>query len=217
MPIKREKFDSLWYFDFEDNLTRILNTIGAEEIKETFMAAYDKLANIEENEAGSAIKGKDPMSLKNLRGVFERQIQRELASARFEEGGLVIGLMNRDLLGYAGATPTGPVDTVDIMAFYLEGIPDEHAFITIEQYEAGRKGSSRGKHGGRLGAGFMMPRKAYEKEGWEKITGLSFAEVRHPISSQKAYNGFDNLASEIDMDKYIRLALEQTNRALEKQ
>lgn len=217
MVVARKKFDSLYMFDLEQNLGEILSTIGSDEITGLFMEAYDALAAIEENEAGPAIKGKDPMSLVKLRDVFEKQIRKELSDVKFQDGQLSVGLMNRDNIGYGGSgnTPTGPVDTVDILAFYLEGVPDEHAFITIEQYETARKGSNRGDPTGRLGGGFMMTRKEYEREGWERMTGLTFAQVRHPISAQQSYKGFDDLISNLNMDKYIKLALTLTNRSLE--
>jgi hypothetical protein len=194
-------------------LQRVLRNEAREEIKNLYLATYDKLAEMEESEAGSAIKGKDPLSLKNLRGVFERQLDTELATAKVTpSGNVIINLMNKNLLGYAGATPTGPVETVDILAYYLEGVQGEHAFITVEQYKAGRKGGSRGNFGGRVGGGFMMERKNYEKEGWEKITGVPFAAVRHPISNQQPFNEFDTLAAKIDFSKYIKLALQQINQ-----
>ena len=114
------------------------------EVRELCLATYDKLATREENEAGSAIKGKDPLSLKNLRPLFQRQIETELAFTKVTPAGITIKLMNKDLLGYAGDTPTGAVQTVDILAFYLEGVQGEHAFITPEQYKKGRGDKNRG-------------------------------------------------------------------------
>lgn len=199
-------------------LQDVLRTVGRGEIKDLYLATYDKLASREENEAGSAIKGRDPLSLKNLRPVFERQLETELASAKVTStGNIIINLMNKDLLGYAGSTPTGPVQTVDVLAFYLEGVQGEHAFITPEQYREGRSGSARGDFGGRVGGGFMMDRLHYEREGWEKITGVPFSAVRHPISDQTPFTEFDTLARKIDFKKYIKLALEQINQGLDGQ
>lgn len=196
-------------------LENILRTEARKEILDIYLATYDKLAAMEEAEAGGAIKGKDPLSLQNLRGVFQRQLETELSRAVVTaKGNIVIKLMNKDLLGYAGATPTGPVETVDILAFYLEGVRGEHAFVTVEQYEKGRKGGSRGNSGGRVGSGFMMTKEAYEKEGWQKITGVPFSAVRHPISDQAAFTEFDRLASKIDFKKYIKLAAVAVNQEL---
>jgi len=157
------------------------------------------------------------MSLKSLRSIFEKQISKELSESKVVGGQWQVSLMDRDLLGYSREVSTGPVTTVDVLAFYLEGVPDEHAFITVEQYERGRKGSSRGKHTGRLGAGFLMTKGDYIKEGWEAITGLSFAQVRHPISSQKRYAGFDDINEKINFSKYITLALDITNATFNNQ
>ena len=197
-------------------LEEVLRTDARDEIRDLYLATYDKLADREENEAGSAIQGKDPLSLKNLRPIFQRQIETELAKAKASPSGIVIKLMNKDLLGYAGATPRGPVETVDILAFYLEGVQGEHAFITVEQYERGRN-TPRGDYGGRVGAGFMMDRKHYENEHWEEITGVPFSEVRHPISDQAAFKEFDTLAKKIDFRKYIDLAIQQANQEFEEQ
>ena len=187
-------------------------TQARDEIRDLYLATYDKLASREENEAGSAIKGVDPLSLKNLRPVFQRQIETELANAKVSPSGIVINLMNKSLLGYAGDTPTGPVQTVDILAFYLEGVQGEHAFITPKQYKEGRGDSSRGNFGGRVGGGFMMDRKHYEREAWEKITGVPFSAVRHPISNQSAFKEFDTLAKKINFKKYIDIAIQQANQ-----
>lgn len=200
-------------------LQEVLRTQARDEIRDVYLSTYDKLAAQEENEAGSAIKGLDPLSLKNLRPVFQQQLERELATAKVTStGNVVINLMNKDLLGYASSTPPkGPVQTVDVLAYYLEGVQGEHAFITPEQYKEGRGDGTRGNFGGRVGGGFMMDRKHYEREGWEKITGVPFSAVRHPISDQTPFKEFDTLAKKIDFKKYIKLALEQINQAVDGQ
>lgn len=205
-----EKFSKPFMELLRVNLSEVLRTVALPEIQAEFLKVYDYLADIEEAEAGSAIKGKDPLSLKNLRNVFASQLNRELARAEIENGQLVIKIMDKSLLGYGGPTPTGPVQTVDILAFYIEGMVEEHAFITPEQYKRGRKGEVRGNFGGRVGGGFMMTRRNYEREGWDKITGVSFAQVRHPISGQTPFNGFDDVPSKINFNKYINMALAQT-------
>ena len=63
----------------------------------------------------------------------------------------------------------------------------------------------------------MMDRVHYEREGWAKITGVPFSEVRHPISNKPAFKEFDTLAIKIDFGKYIDLALLQANQSLEEQ
>jgi hypothetical protein len=193
------------------NMNAILRTTALPEIKEAFLEVYDRLASSEEAEAGAAIKGKDPLSLVNLRPVFVNQLNRDLASAEIVDGELAVSVLDRSLLGYAGATPTGSVDTVDILAFYIEGMIEEHAFITPEQYTKGRAGASRGNSGGRVGGGFMMTRRNYEREGWEKITGVPFAQVRHPISDQKPFKDFSEISQNLNYSKWIDMALKQTD------
>ena len=193
------------------NMDYILKTIALPEIKAEFLRVYDILANSEESEAGEAIKGKDPLSLTNLRSIFVNQLDQDLARSVIKDGELVVKVLDKELLGYAGSTPTGPLETVDILAFYIEGMVEEHAFITPKQYAKGRSNSSRGNSGGRVGGGFMMTRTAYEREGWEKITGVPFAQVRHPISDQKPFDGFDRVSKNLNYSKWIDAALKQTD------
>lgn len=193
------------------NMDTILNGVALPEIQEAFLEVYDRLAAQEESEAGAAIRGKDPLSLINLRPVFIRQLDQQLAKAVIVDGDLFVQMMNKDLIGYAGETPTGAPDTVDILAFYIEGMIEEHAFITPEQYKKGRGTGSRGNSGGRVGGGFMMTRTAYEREGWDKITGVPFAQVRHPISDQKPFDDFERVAHNLNYSKWLNTALKQTD------
>lgn len=209
---QRQKFGTAWYVSFKRNLKTVMSTVAAEDIKKLYLTVYDELASAEEAQAGSAIKGKDPLSLKNLRGIFEAQLQQELSAIKVSNGQIELNIMNKEKLGYGSSDPSGAPTTVDVLRFYLEGIPDEHAYVTVEQYKVGRKGSTRGKNTGRVGGGFLMSRKDYEREGWEKITGVPFADVRHPISGQKGFSGFDEVPAKIDMEKYLNLALLQTNK-----
>ena len=63
---------------FKKNLLDVFGGEVSGEIRIHFMLVYDELSAIEESQTGAAIKGKDPLSLKSLRNVFERQIIREL-------------------------------------------------------------------------------------------------------------------------------------------
>jgi len=206
-----QKFSAPYMELLRVNLDTILRTVALPDIQEAFLEVYDRLAAQEESEAGAAIKGKDPLSLVNLRPVFVNQLRQQLARAEIVDGELYVKILDKALLGYAGDAPTGPAETVDILAYYIEGMVEEHAFITVEQYKRGRGKESRGNYGGRVGAGFMMTRRNYEREGWEKITGVPFAQVRHPISNQKPFDDFENVAKSLNYSKWIDMALKQTD------
>lgn len=193
--------------EFKKNLEEVFRTVAAAEIKDLFLEVYDELAARESSEFGAAVQGKDPTDLRALRPLFEAQLARELAQVTLKGNELVIRVMNRDDLGFGRArAPQNPPQTVDILAYYIDGIADEFAFITPEQYKVRRK-----RHGnyGRFGLGFMISREDYVVERWEEVTGLPFNAVRHPISGQAPFHGFDAVAPKIEkrLSHYIQLAL----------
>ncbi len=202
--------------EFKENLKEVFLTVAAPEIRELFLGVYDELASQESSEFGAAVQGRDPTDLKALRPLFEAQITRELAQVSLEGNELVIRVMDRDDLGFGRPqAPKDPPQTVDILAYYINGIADEFAFITPEQYKSRRKRS--GSYG-RFGLGFMISRPDYVSELWEEVTGLPFDAVRHPISGQAPFHGFDTIAPKIEqrLPHYIQLALEPTVASLNK-
>jgi hypothetical protein len=197
---------------FKNNLITVFKEEAAADIKDLFLKIYDKLADTEESQAGSAIRGKDPMSLKNMRPLFAAQLDSELTAIRLEGDQIVIELMDLSKLTIDGTSDSAP-QSVDILGYYLQGRIGEWGFITPAQYKArGRKSS---KPLGRLGGGFMISRDRYKAELWHKVTGVSFDEVRHPISGQRPFDDFELAPKEIDFNKYVGLALEKTMRSIE--
>jgi len=162
----------------------------ANEIMAAYMAAYDEVSELAESRTGPAIKGKDPSSLRNLRGLFQAQIAKEVKeNILFEGDALVINLLQMDELGFGKEeTDPGPPRTVDILSYYIEGISGGFAFITPQQYAARGRRSKRRL--GRLGGGIMIPKLRYEQERWQEVTGFTFDDVRHPISGFPPYDGF---------------------------
>lgn len=164
-------------------------------VRREYLRAYDRLAKAEEADFGAEVKGRDPMSLVSLRPLFEAQLDRELSAAKIDitdkSGRISINVLNRDDLGFNNLeeSPEGPPTTVDILAYYILGVIGDFAFITLEQYE--NRGRRSSKALGRFGEGFLMPRSRYGSERWEEVTGLTFSLVRHPISGQRPYTGFD--------------------------
>lgn len=199
---------------FGQNFISIYRQEAVLEIKAALMKAYDELVDIEEGEMGPRVRGKDPLSLKNLRGLFEEQITQELYNNVSIEGDeLHIQVMDKSKLGFGlSEPPEGPPSTIDVLSYYLVGFVGEYAFITPEQYEARGRKSSRGL--GRLGGGFLMPKSRYKSELWEERTGIPFEDVRHSISGQEPYGGFQQALDSIDFSKYISKAVELTTSSL---
>jgi hypothetical protein len=183
------------------NILLVFREEAAEEIKSEFLKVYDELSDREEGEFGSSIQGKDPTSLKRLRPLFEKQLSEEISNVRIEGNQLVLEVMNKGPLGYASVDRSGPAETVDILVFYIEGVSGEFAFLTPEQYEErGRKSSNPL---GRYGDGFLIPKDRYKSERWAEVTGVPFQAVRHPISGQPPFRGFEAVAEKINYQKYI--------------
>ena len=201
------KFTKEMIEKFKENLLRVFKNEAAAEIKQAFLNVYDELAETEEGQAGARIRGKDPSSLKNLRPLFEAHVS-------IEGDEIVIRLMNKSDLGFGRqGSPEGRPTTVDVLSFYLEGVAGEFGFITPEHYTAQGRQSSRPL--GRFGAGFLIPRDRYRRERWEEVTGIPFEEIRHPISGQPPFRGFEEIPAKLNFSKYIERALVQTRTAFE--
>jgi hypothetical protein len=196
---------------FKAKLISVFREVAAQEIKNVFMDVYDELAATEESEFGPAIRGKDPLSLKKVRPLFEAQLDSELVNLRIEGDQIVIQLMDLSKLS-SSESREGPPQTVDYLGFYILGVTGEFAFITPEQYE--NRGRRSSNPLGRVGGGFLMPRDRYKRELWQEVTGFSFEQVRHPISGQRPFDGFERAPERIDFGKYIKLALEETMKAI---
>lgn len=201
---------------FKTHLLVVFKTMGAELIREVLMQAYEELMVIEEGEFGASVMGKDPTSLLILRPLFDMQITEELKNNIFFEGDeLVINVMDKASLGYprSDKAPTGPMETVDILVYYLEGLAGEFAFITKDHFKQ-YKGTPVGPMG-RFGKGFMIPKSWYGRGKWEERTGKTFNSVRHPISGQAPYRGFQRALAWLDFSSLIAEALRRTTASME--
>jgi len=198
---------------FVKELRSVMRDVAAPEIKNLLMSVYDDLAETEESEMGEAIRGKDPLSLKRLRSLFERQVSAELESKiTVTSEGLEIGLLDEGMLGYGG-TNAGEPEAVDVLNFYIEGVVGEFGFITPQQYKA--RGRRSSKPLGRVGGGFLIPRDRYEAERWSEVTGVSFSQVRHAISNQPPFRGFHDAIKQINFKSYVEQAVQRIVSSLE--
>lgn len=214
---EREVTDYVGRFNrrFKENLEQVVREQLVPKLKSEFMRAYDALMNEESKQEAPAIRGDDPASLSAFRGIFEQQIDADLGKIVYSDTGIEINVGLKAALGFSHSRAERASDTprdespttVDFLGYYVEGMIGEYAFITPAQYEMrrGHKGPL-----GRFGKGFLMSKRQYARERWAEVTGLSFAEVRHPISGQRPYKGFDYIAEKIDVGEYVTLALEKT-------
>lgn len=185
-------------------------------IKSTFMEVYDRVANEATSREGPAIRGKDPLSLRNVRHLFEAQVDRELAEIHFEGDALVVSIMNKKALSFGQSeSRDGPPVSADVLHFYIEGVAGDFAFITREQKE--RKSALFGgdnRRIGRVGGGFMISREDYKEEEWQKITNLPFEAVRHPVSGFRPVDDFERAISKVKVIQHVTKAVEQASKNL---
>lgn len=176
-------------------------------LKTRLLSAYDELTAQERGEFGPAVAGKDPSALENFRDVFEAQITKEIARTRVQGETIVMEIGEKDAWGLGRSEPPrGSASTVDFLGYYIEGVIGEFGFITIDQYKEKRGEVSSL---GRFGRGFLISRSSYERERWEETTGLSFEDVKHPISGQSPYNGFNKAVEGFDFSPYVSEAVQE--------
>lgn len=198
---------------FVSELRAVMTEVAIPEIKALFLQAYDELADYEEGEMGAAVRGKDPLTLKRLRPLFEKQLSDELVKkVKVTDDGVEIGILDENLLGYGEDATEGPPVSIDVLNFYIEGVWGAFGFITPEQYA--KRGRRSSKPLGRLGAGFLIPEERYRSERWAEETGVPFEEVRHAISNQRPYRGFHEAASRINFTKYAEEAMRRVGTRL---
>ncbi len=190
------------------NILEVFRTKAKADILAAFVRVYDDLTAQERSEYGAAVAGKDPSALERFRHLFVAQIEQELDAIRIQGNTLVIEVGNRDLWGVGRTTPPeGEPQTVDFLGYYLDGITGEFGFLTMEHYRKRRK---KAKNLGRFGGGFLISKEDYLREGWERITKVKFSDIRHPISGQAPFKGFDLLATSFDFNPYIEEAVKIT-------
>jgi len=188
------------------NIKKVLQQKAAPALKARLLTAYDEL--ISRENYGPVAAGKDPLALEVSRGLFEAQITKELNNVRIEGDSIVINIGDKDAWGFGEAElREGPLKTVDFLHFYIEGNIGEFGFITLGMYISRR--STPGTLG-RFGEGFLISKEQYKKEKWEKATGVKFEDIRHPISGQPPYNGFNRAVENFDFSPYITEAVQET-------
>lgn len=199
-------------------LQNIFSTDVSKALKAEFLKVYDTLASAEQQQFGGEVKNADPTSLTANRGLFARQLDKELARVIISDNEIVINVMNKDELGFgrgreanSGDSPEGAPSTVDWLGYYIEGMVGEFGFITPEHYAA--RGRRSTKPLGRFGKGFLIPRDRYVAELWEEVTGVAFGAIRHAISGQAPFGGFEEVPKKFDFSPFISKALAKAEKA----
>lgn len=186
------------------------------KVKKALISAYDELASIEESQYPGPIVGEDLTSLNKWRGLFVSQLDREFSSRRITGTDVTLSLVDLSLLGYGreGEERRGPPESVDWLVYYIEGIAGEFAFITEEMYLSRHRTPEQFGRYGRFGDGFLISKESYEKEQWQKFTKLPFSSVRHPISGQPPYNGFEIAVNKLDLSTPFSAAVQKAVKRL---
>lgn len=187
-----------------DRMRRVFRKDAGAALKKKLLDVYDDLASAEDSEMPAFIRGKDPMMLSKVRNLFEEQLDRELGKMRFDGDTFVINIGDREAWGLEGHGNEGPLQTVDFLVYYIEGMVGEFAYITKEMYDEFR-GHGLNKYG-RLGAGFLIPKDIYFKERWNNLA--DFEDVRHPVSGQPPFNGFNEVVAQFDFSPYLNKAID---------
>lgn len=203
---KIEEFAEAYTRQLQNNLSSILKTEAIPAIKEAYLSEYDTLVGIVESLTPSRISGEDPLSLRAQRPLFVKQLSSQLEGASFDGNEFSVSIK---LTG--DENETGIPSSPSSLNFYIEGAIGEYAFITPELLKKRRPESKASR--GRLGQGFIISKRNYEREKWEQFTGVSFSEVRHPISGFRPYREFEKVPESIDFSIYIKKALEKTNES----
>jgi len=196
---------------FQVNFIQVYVTDLMPQLKAAVMRAYDNLVAIEDAEMPSRIKGKDPTALGNARSYFESVIVEELGAPASNGGSLTIGFMNRQKMGFDSDDPTHPLNS---FKYYINGVTGEFAFITPEHYVTRRGRAHKGPLGD-LGAGFLMSSTSYKEERWEEETGVAFSEVRHSISGQRPYTGFEEELNKFDYTGFFTKVVGMTTKSID--
>lgn len=196
------------------NILSVFKERAAPAFRDALVSEYDKLTAQERSQFGPLVSGKDPSELGRFRGLFINQIEEELQKMRFEGDELVISVGDKRKWGFGRSGPprSPSARTVDFLVYYIEGITGEFGFITEEHMRLMNPLST--KRLGRFGEGFLISRQNYKEEGWLERTGITFEEIKHPISGQPPFRGFERAAQGFDFGPYVNEAVEQTFRNL---
>lgn len=194
-----------------DNIIKEIKTnlkTGPGNLKSVFIEQFDLLISIEDNNSGSEMKGKDPTSLKNIRGKFIQYVDTVIDNATLKGDNVEIEFGDLSLFGLDGSIS----GDFFMLGYWINGIIGQFAFLPIKLYGIGSSNIKKG--GGRYGAGFMIDKQSYEDEKWSSRIGVSFEQLRHPLSGQPPFSGFNKAAESINwqdiISKSVATAIKKT-------
>lgn len=202
-----------------------------EKVKRLFLRLFKKhLKSIIKAEAGPALINKvleqyelelygiaadtDPTAPEHWIDEFTELLYADLEETiKTTSKGITFGLGDEEALGYLSRPLSSESqDVLKTFSFILEGNIGEYAWITPELYESYRGPGSWDEDWGRFGAGFLMSREEFEKEGWDQV--VSFEAVRFGFSGEQPKDIFFNAYAGFDWSIYIVKAVEQATKEL---
>lgn len=187
-----------------DELKTSLVTAGA-AFKLVMEEQYDILIGIEDRGMGPLARAEDPTSLSRFRSTFSSQVDRDVKNIRFEGDTVTINVGNLEEWGLAG-NREGSDHELYFLSYYIEGVIGEHGFLPVEIHNLGH---SERDGGGKFGEGFMISKENYIGEKWEEKTGVPFSDIKHAVSGQPPFIGFNTTAENFDWSPYICKAIQR--------
>jgi hypothetical protein len=174
------------------------------DFKRVMEEQFDILIAVEESGSGPVTKSEDPTSLSRFRPIFSNQVERDVKNIKFEGDSVIINIGNLEEWGLSGNREDSD-QPLYFLSYYIEGAVGEFGFLPIDLYLKGQgKFDGTGKHG----YGFLISKENYVGEKWEERTGVPFSEVKHAISGQPPFNGFNIAAENFDWSPYISKAVQ---------
>jgi hypothetical protein len=166
---------------------------------------YDILIGIEDRGSGPLARAEDPTSLSRFKSVFSNQIERDVKNIRFEGDTVTISVGDLEEWGLDGNQENSDHELY-FLSYYIEGVVGEHGFLPIEVHNLGH---AQNDGGGKFGSGFMISKENYVNEKWEEKTGVPFSQIKHAVSGQPPFTGFNIAAENFDWSPYICQAIQK--------
>lgn len=188
----------------KDELKISLITAGT-AFKLVLEEQYDILIGIEDRGMGPVSREEDPTSLSRFKSVFSSQIDRDLKNIRFEGDTITINVGNLEEWGLAGDRE-GSDQELYFLSYYIEGVVGEFGFLPVKLHDLGR---TERDGGGKFGAGFMISKEDYISEKWEERVGVPFSDIKHSVSGQPPFTGFNTAAENFDWSPFISRAIQK--------
>jgi hypothetical protein len=167
---------------------------GGKKVILAFMDEFEKLSDRSPADDPTNLKNHMNFILSHVKKTWDNSLQID------DDGNVSIGVCDDETLGFKidrsklKHHPSPIVWTV----YLIRGIGGRYAFVNPETYFK--------KHGhpmpSRYYGGFLISKRAWMKEGWDKVVG-SFEAYEHPASGAPPIPFFKNVMRNIDINSII--------------